>query len=346
MAGLIKALFGGAARPPDTNPVPGIGGYALGPGPAGQTGFPGSTSQTRTYKGNNPRVAKLRADTNSGFEQALGTTTVAQQHAYRGDVPGARTRSPRATPRVVTPQTRSVQQLQHNATGEFFGGPMLRTGPGNNTAGGHPLEPARRAGGHSQHDTTTNWGQAQPIIGTGVPGSNNVRNEIAQRYRNRPGDIHTYRSAPRPDQAPVNVGGQATDGNVHPERASSEVSVPNRFVFASGGSQTWSVLRQMPYGSGRGNGARGANLSGQRYYTTGQASQFLNAGAGNYGIRRERGGKRPVSFQEPGPWTANFYDTTNEVGTSDNPGTPGQAPQAVYVSPSAGRAKNSTGRMG
>jgi hypothetical protein len=345
MAGRIKALFGGASRPPDTNPVPGIGGYAQGTGPTGQSGFPGSTSQTRTYRGNNPRTVGLRADTNSGFEQALGSTTVQQQAAYRGDVPGARTRSPRNTARVVTPQTKSVQGLQHNSPAEFFGGPMLRTGPGNNSAGGHQLTPAQRAGGHNERDTTTPWINAQPVIGTDVPGSQNVRNQVAQRYKNPAGQVHTYKSAPRADQAPVNVGGQATDGNVHPERATTDVSVQNRFVFPGGGNQTWSVGRRMPY-TGRGDGARGAQLSGQRFYATGQAQQFWNAGMGDYGIARERGGKRPVGFTEPGPWTANFYDTTSEVGTSDDPGTPGQSPQMVYTSPSSGRASNSTGRMG
>jgi len=40
MAGLIAALFGGKSRPQDnTNPAPGIGGYAMGPGPAGQSGL-------------------------------------------------------------------------------------------------------------------------------------------------------------------------------------------------------------------------------------------------------------------------------------------------------------------
>lgn len=343
MAGMIARLFGGASRPPDTNPVPGIGGYAQGTGPTGQTGFPGSTSQTRTYRGNNPRTVGLRADTNSGFEQAMGTTLVTQQHAYRGDVPGARVANPRATGRVPTRQTRSVQGLQHNAVGEFYGGPMLQTGPGNNTAGGVPMTPAKHAGGHSQRDTTTPWIDAQPVIGTGVPGSNNVRNQVAQRYKNRPGESHTYQSAARADQAPVNPSGQASDGNVHPERARSEVTVPNRFVFPGGGNTTWSILRDMPY-SGPGNGARGAHLNGQRYYASGQDQQFWNAGQGDYGVGRERGGKRPVSFTEPGPWTANFYDTTSEVGTSDAPGTPGQSPNMVYTSPGSGRASNSTGR--
>jgi hypothetical protein len=346
VAGRIAALFGGKSRPPDTNPAPGIGGYAAGPGPAGETGFPGSTRQTRTLRGNNPRIAKVRADTNTGFEQALGTTTVTQQHAYRGDMRGAALNGPRTTGRVVTPQTRIQQGMQHNAEGEFYGGPMLRTGPGNNTAGGTPMTPAQHAGGHSQRDTTTPWIQAQPVIGADTPGANNVRNEVAQRYKCKPGQTHTYRSAARADQAPVNRGGQTTDGNVHPERVSSDVTVPNRFVYPGGGNTTWSITRTMPY-TGPGNGARGAHLSGQRYYTTGQDQQFWNAGQGNYGIERQRGSgrKRPVSFTEPAPWTSNFYDTTSEVGTSDNPGTPTQAPSAVYVSPGTGRAKNSTGRM-
>jgi hypothetical protein len=345
MAGRIAALFGGARRPPDTNPVPGIGGYAQGPGPTGQNGFPGSTAATRTYRGRNPRQAEIRADSNTGFEQGIGSTTYQQQVSYRGDVPGGNIRNPRLTPRAVTPQTRIVQLMQNNAQGEFYGGPMLRTGPANNTAGGHPLSPARSRGGHSERETTTPWIAAQPVIGVGTPGSQNVRNEVAQRYKNTPGQVHTYLSAPRADQAPVNLGGQATDGNVHPERAVSQVSVPNRFVFPGGGNQTWSILRQMPYG-GRGDGARGAQLSGQRYYMTGQAQQFWNAGQGDYGIARQRGGKRPVAFTEPGPWTANFYDTTSEVGTSDNPGTPTQSPDMVYTSPVSGRAKNSTGRRG
>jgi hypothetical protein len=95
----------------------------------------------------------------------------------------------------------------------------------------------------------------------------------------------------------------------------------------------------MPYG-GRGDGARGAQLSGQRYYATGQSGAFWNAGQGDYGIARERGGKRPVSFTEPAPWTTDFYDTTAGVAGQST----GQSPSTVYVSPSAGRASNSTGR--
>jgi hypothetical protein len=104
----------------------------------------------------------------------------------------------------------------------------------------------------------------------------------------------------------------------------------------------------MPYG-GRGDGARGADLNGQRFYATGQSDQFWNAGQGQYGIGRQRGSdhKTPVSFTEPAPWTAQYYTTTDSVGTNDTPNdSPGQQPSAVYVSPSSGRASNSTGRRG
>jgi hypothetical protein len=207
------------------------------------------------------------------------------------------------------------------------------------------MTPAARAGGHSQRDSTTPWIHAQAPLGGQAPGSENVRNQVAQRYKARPGQVRTYRSAARADQAPVLPGGQAVDGNVHPQLAAQDVSVPSRFVMP-GATTGWSVQRRMPY-TGRGDGARGAQLSGQRYYGTGQQDQFWNAGQGNYGIARVQGqgNKRPVAFTEPAPWTQNFYDTTSEVGTTDAPGTPTQGGQAVYVSPSAGRASNSTGRM-
>lgn len=346
MAGLIAALFGGKSRPEDTtNPAPGIGGYAMGPGPAGQSGYPGSTAATRTMRGRNARLAKIRSDTNGGWESGLGTETQTQQSSFRADVHGSSIASPRATPTVTTPLGQ-LRQNMRGQRGEFYGGPMQRTGPGNNTAGGTPMTPAARAGGHSQRDTTTPWIHAQYPIGGLAPGSNNVRNQIAQRYKARPGDIHTYKSAARADQAPVNLGGQKTDGNVHPDLACQEVSVPSRFVMP-GGQTGWSVQRRMPY-TGPGDGARGAHLTGQRYYGTGQQDQFWNAGQGDFGIERQRGSghKRPVSFTEPAPWTTNFYDTTGEVGTSDAPGTPTQGGQQIYTSPSTGRASNSTGRTG
>jgi hypothetical protein len=327
MAGLIARLFGGRSRPPDPNPLPGIGGYSMPPGPAGQTGYPGSTSATRVYgRGTSPRAAKLNVDQLNGANTMLGTTPEVRQHSYRGDVRGARTANPRTTPVVVAPQTQIRQDLQHNSDAEFFGGPELHTGPGNNTAGANPLSAARAAGGHSVRDTETPVTQRQPVIGVGTPGSQNVRNTIAERYKAVPGQDHTYLSAPNPGKG-----------------SPSPVTVDNRFVYPGGGNTSYSMLRMMPY-SGRGDGARGADLDGRRYYATGQADQFWNAGQGDYGIARQRGGKRPVNFTQPSPWSSSFYDTTDSVGTVDAPGTPTQAPDLVYYSPSSGRASNATGR--
>lgn len=346
MAGKIRALFGGRSRPEETtNPVPGIGGYAMGPGPAGQSGFPGSTAATRTMRGRNARLAKVRSDTNTGWESGLGSETVTRQASFRAEVTGSTIANPRNTSTVTTPKGQLRQNMQ-STPGEFYGGPMDHTGVGNNTAGGTPMTPAQRAGGHSQRDTTTPWIHAQFPLGGMAPGSENVRNQVAQKYKARPGQAHTYRSAARADQAPVNTDGQATDGNVKPNLVCQDVTVPSRFVMP-GGQTGWSIQRRMPY-TGSGNGARGAHLSGQRYYGTGQQDQFWNGGQGDYGIERQRGSghKRPVAFSEPAPWTSNFYDTTSEVGTTESPGTPTQGGQAVYTSPSAGRASNSTGRMG
>lgn len=298
------------------------------PGPAGQTGFSGSTSATRTFRrGSSPRVAKLDEDRLRGVNNAMGDTPEVRQVAYRGDRPGAATANPRATGAVVLRQTAVRQALQHNSPAEFYGGPALHTGPGNQTAGANPLSAAQAAGGHSVRDTETPATRRQPVIGVGTPGAQNVRNQIAQRYKAVPGQGRTYRSAPNPG------------------KPATEVTVRSRFVFPGGGNQTWSVLREMPYG-GRGDGARGANLDGRRYYATGQLDQFANSGAGDYGIARQRGGKRPVSFNEPAPWSQNFYDTTDSVGTTDAPGAGGQAANMVYVSPATGRASNGTGRTG
>lgn len=347
MAGLIARLFGGKPQSGPAEPAPGVGGVHLGPGPAGQSGFPGSTSQVRVNRGKNPRAVKVRASTDTGFEQGLSTTPQVRQSSYRGEVQGARTLSPRATPPVATPQPVLTVIMQGDPA-TLLGGPLMRTGPGNDTAGAHPLSAAQAGGGHSGLDTTTPYSRAQVVISGGTPGAQNVRNEVAQRYKNPAGQVHSYLSAPRPDQAPVNPGGQATDGNVHPGRVVQTVSVQNRMQYPAGGGNTsWQVLREMPYG-GRGNGARGGDLNGQRRYATGQETQFWNAGQGDYGIARQRAsGPSAVSFTQPAPWSANVYTTTQSVGTADNPNTqPGQQPQAVYVSPGGRRASNRTGRSG
>jgi hypothetical protein len=320
MAGLW-GLFGRKAQP-DANPLPGIGGDSSPRGRAGEDGFPGSTAQVRTFPGRNPNQPR---STQGG---AGDWTTIKADTNYG-----------------ITPVTQARAQMQADPR-EFYGGQPLRTRPGYDLAGQNPLSGAAAAGGHSQRDTTTPWTQAQPQISGGVPGSQNVRNSVALRYKAVPGQLHDYLSNARADEAGVVPGGQAADGNVHPDRAVTTVTVPSRFVFAGGGVQTWSVQREMPYG-GRGDGARGAILDGERYYVTGQHDQFANAGQGAYGQARLAGPRhRPTVFTEPAPWSTNYYDTTASVGPPDHPGPGGQAPGMVYFSPEPGRASNRTGRSG
>lgn len=297
MAGLIAALFGGKPKPPDPNPLPGVGGYSMPPGPYGEGGFPGSTSRTRTFKGASPRVAKIRADTNHG----------------------------------ITPVTQARAEMQ-STPATNLGGPMLHTGPGNQTAGGNPLAGAQAAGGHSEMDTETPEARREFQISLNTPGAQNVRNTRAESYKARPGELRAYRPAYRGDA---------------PEASQTEVLAESRFVFAGGGVQTYAMDRQMPY-TGRGDGARGADLNGTRYYATWSGSQeFANAGDGQYGVGRLRGpNHRPTTFTQPGPWSQNYYDTTASVGTPEQPGSGGQAPDMVYVSPTSGRASNRTGRTG
>ena len=347
MAGLIAALTRRKAPATPWDPaLAGMGGARQGVSRTGEEAVPGTTSVTRTFRGASPRDVKLRADEVGGFDQGFegaDTRQVSRTWA-EGNA------NPRDTPPVTTPRPRAVGSLRRNP-GEWFGGVPMRSdavAPATHAAGSglNPLSGAAAAGGHSTYDTETPRTSRQPDISGNVPGSSNVRNEYAQRWKNASAIMHTYLSAPRPDQNPKVEGELGAGGGKW--AYTTEVTVPNRYRWAGpqGGVQTWSVQRQMPYGPGeRGGGARGADLNGTRYYAEGPPVA-LNAGVGSYGVAWLRGDKtkRPVSFTEPAPWTAQFYDTTSSVGTADAPGPGGQAPSAIYVSPSPARNLNSTGR--
>lgn len=345
MAGMIAALFGGRQRPPDPDPLPGVGGYAMPPGPYGATGLPGSTAAAPHPLAQDTAAATLPR--RIGGPPLRGTQTT--RSSYRGDqqLPGRPAQSPTDTPPVTTPRSGIVETMQTNSPQEWFGGLPLRSGPGNHIQGGRPGRAAAAEGGHNVRDTTTPWTQAQPNISGNVPGAANVRNTVAQRYKNVPGDMHTYQSAPRADQAAPNNDfpfGWEMGGAGNPQRASSGVTVPSRYVWAGGTNQTWSIERRMPYTS-TGDGGRGARLNGSRYYGVGGYDNFANAGQGAYGQGR-LSQKKPVSYTEPAPWTANVYLTTADVGTTDQPGPQAQAPYSISVSPGSSRAPNTSTNRG
>ena len=107
----------------------------------------------------------------------------------------------------------------------------------------------------------------------------------------------------------------------------------NRYVYngLNGGQETWAFDRNMPFP----RGYRGARLSGLRYYA--DADQFQSQ-EGHFGIVRANGPRhRPTTFAEPAPWTTNYYDTTESVGTAADPGSGGQQANMVYVSPEVPR---------
>jgi hypothetical protein len=334
VAGLIAALKLRRREPDPYDPhLAGRGGYTDGPGRTGEAGFPGSTSATRVNNGKPPRAVKIKSDSNVGFDQGFEGDQARQAGRHYGEGWA----NPRETSYVSTPQPRTIASLR-KGPGEWFGGLPLRSdavAPADHVVGGNPLTGAAAAGGHSTYDTETPRTSRQPDISGGVPGSNNVRNSIALRYQAAPGQYRTYKSAPRADQGDA---GPAESGAGGGRWASApEVTVQSRFVWDQGGVQTWSVQRQMPY-NGRGDGARGADLNGTRYYAEGPPVA-VNAGQGSYGVSRLRGpNHRPVYFNEPSPWTSQFYDTTASVGTPDAPGPGGQAPNAVYTSPEVSRA--------
>ena len=209
MAGLIAKLWKRSPADPFDPALGGMGGARQGPGPAGTSGVPGTTSVTRTFHGRSPRDVKINADSDVGFNQGLDGEDIRQES--RAHSSGQR--NPRDTPEVVTPRPKAIADLRRSPR-EWFGGLPLRSdavSPGTHAAGWglNPLMPAQDAGGHSTYDTETPRTSRQPDISGGVPGSQNVRNTIAQRWKNPPGQMHEYLAASRPDQGP---GGLAEAG--------------------------------------------------------------------------------------------------------------------------------------
>jgi hypothetical protein len=162
-----------------------------------------------------------------------------------------------------------------------------------------------------------------------------------------PGAVRAYLAAPNPAK---NGGTAARDQSAGYDRDAgtvvggvpSTVVVPSRLVLPPD-SDGYAVQRPIPtrhhaFPEGyRGDRhLRGAILSGERYFGALRDQQEIGLNSDAYGISRRRGPRhRPVRFERPAPWSANYYDVAPEHGT--------QAPDMIHRSP-GGRGKRSKGK--
>lgn len=325
MAGWLSRLFGagtGTQAAISLDPVPGEGGYALGSGPTGQDGYPGS-GLTNKVGAHSVRDAKIPADRDSGFEQDTYGSQVVEA-SYRGDQRGGRPYSPRATQRAKVSRRRVTAFQAEPATNK--GGQVFTAQPGAETVGHNALSGAAQEGGHSEMEGQTPYRQAYPQIGGSIPGAQNVQALWAEKYKAVPGTDRAGMSSARPDQAPPQPLGWQANGEVHPELLRQEVVTTDRLVVPE---DTWSFDREWPYLR-----ADRTNNGERLYFSAIQQFPDGNMGSvGHYGVYQ----RRPTTFDVPAPWTGNFYDGS---GTPDA----SQQPDANYVPPPSPRARNSTGR--
>jgi len=285
-------------------PEPGIGGYDYPRGPFGATGFPGSTPASKRTHSQGPDGRDDRQLTVSG------------------------------------------------AQAEWAALPSRR-------ANGTPRQPRAR-----QMRSTAPETRMVPVSAL-PPGSQNVRNQVAHRYKAVPGQIHRYQPASNPGKnadrlnAPsqyhptVQVHGHP-DGKPVPGMdsnpgQSNAVYVPSRYVSHEGGQEGYAVNRPLLFAKGgtpaayppwyKGNEhLRGGRLTGQRYFGPLAHQQHIGLSSDSYGIARARGPRhRPVRFEQPPPWTANYYDTAPQ---------PAQPADMIHRSPSRGRPHAARPRRG
>ena len=317
-------------------PLPGVGGYAYPPGPYGATGFPGSTAAARKTKGQTPRSRRDRQ------------LTAAQAQA-RDTGPEFQDVTPVMVPKPQT--TRSQVRFRPGAEPEP-GNRFLRTD-------GTPRQPRARTG-----EETSTEHRMTPVIGADAPGSQNVRNTVAQRYKARPEIWREYKPAPNPGKLGAHLNGTSyyhgdqqvwgtPDGKPidgYPQNLSgSTVTVQSRYVSDEGAQEGYAMNRAEAFDHG-GVAAwpdgyegvrhiRGGRLTGQRYFGAIAEQQQIGLPSDSFGIKRRRGpNHRPVSFRQPAPHTANYYDVAPDQGT--------QAPDMIHKSPSSGRRAAARVRRG
>jgi hypothetical protein len=327
-------------------PMPGIGGYDYPRGPMGQTGFPGST----------PASARTHAQTADGRKDRQLTTTAIWA---RDTGPEFTDTEPTEVPRPQ-PSPSSIRFV-----------PGTEPRPGNRfiRGNGTPRQPKARThrGEHSApwHGETGPEQRMTPVIG-GSPGSQNVRNTFAQRYKARPGLVRLYQPSPNPGKTGARLDGPSQyhpgimvhghpDGKPVPGMDANpgpppSVTVPSRFVSAEGSQEGYAMNRPLLFSEGGVAGypssyvrftgnqhLRGGRLTGQRYFGELAAQQQIGLESDAYGISRARGPRhRPVGFEVPAPWTANYYDTA--------PDADDQPPDMIHVSPVRPRAGRSVRR--
>lgn len=217
---------------------------------------------------------------------------------------------------------------------------------------GTPAQPTARTGRETAVER-----RMTPVIG-GAPGSQNVRNTIAQRYKARPELVRSYRAAPNPGKTGARLDGPSRyhpqvmvhghpDGKPIPGMAPQpgfppEVLVQSRYVSLEGSQEGYAMDRPLQFARGGVAGypssyvrftgnqhLRGGRLTGQRYYGAVSDQQQIGLPSDAYGIARARGPRhRPVKFEQPAPWTVNYRDV---------PAGGQFAPDMVHQSPGNGR---------
>lgn len=301
-------------------PHPGEGGYNYPPGPYGATGFPGSTPASKARL-EHSQTAEGRRDRQLNASQIRARDT------------GPEFDDPRTT-EVPKPQPRYGDNPFRPGTRPDAGNRFIRPN-------GTPRQPRAR-----QMRSTNLERRSAPVIGAlGLPERIPVRNNVAQRWKAIPGMIRAYQPAPNPGKTGARLMGPsqyhpgvmiygAPDGKPVPGMDANpgpppSVVVSSRYVSLEGAQEGYAVNRPLVFAKGGspnnyppgylGNRhMRGGRYTGQRYFGALEDQQRIGIPSDSYGIQRKRGPRhRPVRFDLPSPWTANYYDVAPEQGRQD-----------------------------
>jgi hypothetical protein len=304
--------------------------------------MPGTYSKRRTgLKTRTPRVA-VPLPGIGGFDYPRGPFG---ETGFPGSTPASR--------RVHQQDGGGRKDRQLTVTGNHAEWVLLPT----RRANGTPRQPFART--HRGEQSIPGMGETgperreTPLIG-GAPGSANVRNTYAQRYKARPELVRAYQPAPNPGKTGARLDAPSQyhpgvmvhghpDGKPVPGMDANpgpppSVTVQSRYVSAEGAQEGYAMNRPLMFARGgvapypdtseRSTGnhhLRGGRLTGQRYFGAIRDQQRIGLPSDSYGISRARGPRhRPVGFTPPEPWTANYQDSA-----------PGEEPASdmIHLSP-------------